>query len=72
MTTNRDPFRLDRSAFSVGRMEDQTREYREGCLHLTVAQRMQGIQRLREHAHGSQIAAARLQRVLAVSKRGEG
>jgi hypothetical protein len=71
MLNANDPFRLDRSAFSVGRQEDQIREYREGCLRLTLQQRVKGIQKLREHAHGRNLAAARLQRVLAVSQRGE-
>lgn len=64
-----EPYRMDRTALSVGRMTDQTREYREGCLRLTLAQRLKGIQKLREYAHGSTVAAARLQRVLTVSQR---
>ncbi len=68
----RDIFRVDRTHLSVGRMEDQTREYREGSLLLTDEERLLVMQQLRECVHGKDIAAGRLQRFLEVSQRVKG
>ena len=59
------------AGISVGRVEDQVRDYLADCLKLTPEERIALVQQLRESHHG-EAACGRVQRVLTVSQRGEG
>lgn len=61
--------RLDRTKFSVIRMEDKDRVDREYWLSKTPYERMVAVETIRQMLYGYDPATARLQRVLEVVKR---
>ena len=61
--------RLDRTKFSVIRLEDKDREDREYWLSKTPYERLVAVETIRQMLYGYDPATARLQRVLEVVKR---
>ena len=62
---------VNRSAFSVGRVEEQSADYRSYWQTKTPEERIAAIEFLRHTQFGEQAATRRLQRVLEVSQRRE-
>jgi hypothetical protein len=61
--------RLDRTKFSVIRLEDKDRTDREYWLSKTPTERLEAVELMRQMLYGYDPATARLQRVLEIVKR---
>ncbi len=67
--SNPDPLRIDRSTFSVVRIEDQDRVDKEYWMSKTSKERLEAIEAIRQVLYGYDATTARLQRVLEIVRR---
>jgi hypothetical protein len=60
--------KLDRSAFSTGTLDEQTREYVASWRTRPVEERISAVQFMRTVMYGKDAASGRLQRLLQISE----
>ena len=63
----KDPLKVNRAAFSVGRLND-AQEEKDYWLSRTPLERLEAIESMRQIIYGYDASTARLQRVLAIAQ----
>jgi hypothetical protein len=69
ITVKEDPFKIDRSAFSVISIDEQLEDEKRYWRSKTPHERLEAVELTRQILYGYDPATARLQRVLEVARR---